>query len=534
MRLAVLFLFVTLLPASFAHAQVCEEDTLQMSLQYLRRLNIDLAGAIPNMQQVQSVVDATQIFDETIDELLSSDAFVEQIRKYHLDLLWTNFSTQKFANNAWVLREGRTQDDTDAYWIRANGRATHYRGGVIPCKDEPVEYDEHGAIATTPYPGDPTLRQEGFVEVEPWWAPGTSLKVCAFEAQVSLEAPNPSQTNPDRVANCSKQAVAGCGCGENLRWCHAKNPNTMETLASSLAEQTLRFIDDIVRHDKPYTDVLLGTGAQINGPISHWLRHQTQNGGNAFITSDVQDYNVLEIPGSEVENWQPVERYNRHAGVLTLPGYLVKFQTNRSRANRFHQAFLCQSFQAPEGGLPSADDACNTEPDLQVRCGCKYCHAILEPDAAHWGRFAEAGLLSMDEENFPMQDTACADPDNNNFRCRLFYLRPSEATHDKLQEYIGTLYPYVFADDVAQENIELGPRKIAEAIIERGDFALCTVKKLWAHFMHRPPTPAESAAISALANEFASGGYNFRALVKSIVTRPEYMESERFGWEGPS
>ena len=438
-----LLLALALLPSPVA-AQVCSESELQSSLQYLRRLSIDLQGTVPDVDTLQEVVQSSEVPHSLIDAFLESESFILQMRKYHLDLLWTNIAGQRFSNGAWLVRSPRNQDDTDAMWVRANARSSKYRGAQIPCTNEPAQFDTDGNILTTPHPENSAWQQEGYVEVEPWWAPGTTVKVCAFDAQTALTAPNPSNNNPDRMADCSQQVVAGCGCGENLRWCQSDTPNTSAILAESMNEQMLRMIDNVIREDRPYTDVILRTEAEINGPMSHWLRFQTQTGGNAFIASDQQNHDVPVIAGDAVHTWQAVQRYDRHAGVLTLPGYLVKFQTDRARANRFHNAFLCQSFQAPEGGLPAADDTCNDEPDLQVRCGCKYCHAMLEPDAAHWGRFAESGLSALNEDIFPAVLDDCQNPNNNSRICRLFYLQPDEATHEKLQAYVGSLYPYVY------------------------------------------------------------------------------------------
>ena len=160
---------------------------------------------------------------------------------------------------------------------------------------------------------------------------------------------------------------------------------------------------------------------------------------------------------------------------------------------------------------------------------------MLEPDAAHWGRWAEAGMMAMNEDKFPVFDQNCAEGRNNAI-CRLFYLQPNEAgdVDSKLQDYIGTLYPYVFTDTESQDNITQGPRKLAQKAIDRGDFAECTVKKLWNYFMKRPPLDSEADLMSALANDFAGDNYNFRNLVKRIITRDEYIQSERFGMEDPS
>ena len=535
LHLKMMGIAVVLLSSSapqIAQAQVCEESSLQTSLQYLRRLTIDLTGKVPSIEALEEVVASTSVDDATIDAYLDSDAFVEQMRAYHLDLLWTNVSNQRFVPNAWELTEPSERSRSPAYWSTSQGRMNNYRGGTAFCLDEPVTYDDNGDIVTTPDPDDPSNRREGWVEVEPWWALGTTVKVCAFDAQDNLTSAQPQPNG--QPGDCERlMGRADCGCGPNLRWCHARSPNTERILAESFAEQLLRYIDIIVRDDTAYTDLLVGQGGEVNGPISHWLQYQTQTGGNIFPSHDIQNHSVPVISGDAIDTWESYERGLRHAGVLTMPGYMVKFPTNRSRANRFYNAFLCESFEAPSGGLPDASDSCSDEPDLTERCGCKYCHATVEPAAAHWGRWVEAGLGAMNTDLFPIYNERCTEPNaRNNFACRLFYLTPNAATHDKLQEYIGTLNAYVFLDEEHEQNVEEGPIRLAQEAIESGQFATCTVTRLWRHLMHRDPYDEEVAVISELANEFASNGYSFKELVRSLIKREEYRLSERFGVKG--
>ena len=57
----------------------------------------------------------------------------------------------------------------------------------------------------------------------------------------------------------------------------------------------------------------------------------------------------------EYDNWVLIQLDEEHAGVLTRPAYLIRFQTNRGRADRFYTNFLCQPFEPPEEGLPVSD-----------------------------------------------------------------------------------------------------------------------------------------------------------------------------------
>ena len=47
------------------------------------------------------------------------------------------------------------------------------------------------------------------------------------------------------------------------------------------------------------------------------------------------------------DTWAPVDRKGLHAGVLTLPGYLLRFQTDRGRANRMRITMTCEYFVPP-------------------------------------------------------------------------------------------------------------------------------------------------------------------------------------------
>ena len=59
----------------------------------------------------------------------------------------------------------------------------------------------------------------------------------------------------------------------------------------------------------------------------------------------------------ESDRWVEIELPEQHAGILTSPAYLLRFQTNRARASRFADAFLCEPFTPPAGGLPASTEA---------------------------------------------------------------------------------------------------------------------------------------------------------------------------------
>lgn len=506
--------------ATDAAASVCDEATaIQRSLSQLRRLSLDLRGRVPTIEEQSSVVTNGAIDPSIVDGMLSSEDFVAQLRRHHRDLLWTNLDDLRITLNAYALAPPRGRQTAPAYFLAANIRRSQYRGGPAVCLDEPARFDQAGEILTTPDPTDARIRREGWVEVEPYWAPGTTVRVCAFDAQTA-ETVTDDRGN---TVDCRRQPQSrGCGCGPNLRWCQSPVDGTTRAITRSMDEQLLRFMDAVVREGRPYSDVVLAKDFQINGPLAFWLAHQSQTGGATLVAGPSQDHPIPNLRFDDAE-WQTIVRGERHAGVLSMPGYLLKFASNRGRANRFYESFLCQHFESNEP-LPPATDDCHAEPDLTKRCGCKGCHVAVEPAAAHWGRWVEAGLLDMEASVFPTFDPACAQPNagRRDPRCRLFYFTDADVTDPEVEdEYVGMLRAYVFADDVRAANIEAGPEAIAQSAVESGAFASCVTQKLWTRLV---TSEVDEAAVATLAEQFARTD-DIKALVKAIVERPEYVEA---------
>ena len=510
--------------ATGAPAQVCEGDDVQSQLQYLRRLSLDLRGRVPDLEELSSVVTNRAVDPAIIDAMLTSEDFLHQLREHHTDLLWTNVNAQRLSGAAWDLRTAGRGAET--LWFLGT-RAISYRGAQVPCLAEPATFDAEGRPVTTADPSDARIQREGYVEVEPYWAPGTRVRVCAFDAQENLQG-----TTPRGPVDCNRAVAPECGCGPNLSWCQARPAGTPLAITESMNEQLLRYLERLVREDRPYTDAILGEDMDINGPLSHWLRHQTLTGGGLLVAGPEQNHPVPELPFAEADTWQTVERGARHAGVLTMPGYLVKFASNRGRANRFYEAFLCTSFESNEP-IPPATDPCHAEPDLTQRCGCKGCHTAVEPAAAHWGRWAEAGVLAMNEDLFPTVNPACATAQGARAQaCQLFYFTQADVTVPEVEDaYVGTLRAYVYADEARIVNIEAGPARLAQQAVDSGAFARCTVDRLWTRLLGRAPASAEAELVEAMADDFADGGYRLPALVHALVTRPEYVEAGRHGQE---
>ncbi len=513
---------MALLGATAAEAQVCEQDQLQENLHYLRQLSLDLRGRLPDLPELESVVTNGAVDPALITNMVQSEESIGNLREFFQALLWTNIADVRVADAGFTI----SRNQTTSLYYNAN-RSVRYRGGTTrySCLDEPARFGAAGEILTTPEPGDPGVNREGYVMVAPYWNPSTSIKVCAFDAQDALTV-----TVASRTYECNTNAnQRGCGCGPNLRWCHSGTDRTEATVTAAMAEQGHRFIDKIVREGRPYTELLTSKDFEINGPLSHYLRYQTTSGMNRLFGLADNGYTVPNIPWDQPNTWQAVRGGPLHSGILTMPIYLLKFQSDRGRANRFYNAFLCSYFKVPEGTtLPSADDPCTAEPDLSKRCGCKYCHIAVEPAAAHWGRMAEAGFSPLDPTDYPAFKTECTQANAaSNATCkRLYFISPGAPSE---MPYKGWLRSYVFATDEMKASIEAGPSAIAATAITNGAFAACATRKMWERYLSREANDETDAeTLAALTETFKRSNYDLRVLISEIVKRPEYLHGGNY------
>lgn len=512
-----LALAATLLAGSAAadddeEALVCDEPHDVDRFQLLRRLSLDLRGSVPSIEEYQELEGEDLVSAETIQKMIESDEFRVAMRNYHELMFWPNVSNVRTANaNASLTTK---EEWGPAMRISSNGKSKIFRGGdgTTGCADvQQTQFDPAHPGEFRPKPGV----TEGWRMVTPYWDPANPIKVCASEAQQTLEDGGVACNTPESVSK------KGCGCGPNLQFCYG--PNTMVNLPimESLREQLGRSVDQVTTGAAPYTDLMLSTKAWQNGKIAHWKKNLAPY-AQINLTYNVPDPDeeVRETTFTD-ESWEEVDRKGLHAGVLTLPGYLLRFQTNRGRANRFRIAFLCEYFVPPADLTPAAGCDPGTT-DLMQRCNCQYCHQKLEPMAAFFGQFSEAGSTLMSNEDvFPRVKEDCVG--SNSAFCKRFYITDKDAYNP------GSLISYQWADlyPEVDDNLEVGVRELAKQVIEDGSFAHCTVRKVFSYFVKRDirAQGAESDELplfEALASGFEGADFSFPWLVREIVSLPQY------------
>lgn len=502
---------------------VCDERHGMDPWQIVRRLSLDLAGSAPSFEHLERVsaaagddeqVDA--VIAEITEELIASDGFRQATRRYHEAMLWPNVQNVRLGDVRTVLRA----DDNEVLQISAAARRNLFRGvsdgNCGNFRHTSFDPDFPGQFRPLPQNGG----QYGWREVSPYFAPDTTVRVCAHEAQETVQA------GGERCNTREGTYVKACGCGEGLRFCYR---NTSENgIRDSFREQLLLAVDAATAEGADYTDIVLGTKAMQDGRIAHFKRHLATNSAiNKTYNDPDPDEEVLGTAYAD-GTWTEVERGAEHAGVLTLPGFLLKFQTGRGRVNRFRQAFQCQSFEPPATTEDPAVDDCNeTANDLTTRCTCRYCHVALEPLAIGFERFAEAGTTVLTPEaGFPAFEESCKG--SNDPFCRRFYVTSNGGRGGWLRSLeFAAKYPDYEAA------FEAGPRGIvADAIWEDGDpaggvrtgagsFASCAARRAFVHYLRRTPTESEEATIEELA-ELLADGFDYRALVRAVVTNDAY------------
>lgn len=472
----------------------------------LRAMSLDLRGVVPSMEEYQAVQDGGAV-DGVIDQWLDSPGFTERVVKQHRSLLWNNVSNVRLTPNQsrLITRNG--------VWFR-NAASTPLRGVFnLGCTTRDAEFDEFGwPIREEVTPG---VYDEGSLVISPYWDPENPVRVCAFDAMEQQYAPDGTD-----CGDVNGIADDQCGCGPDLQWCI---PVAVEReILDGMGEDVDHRIRAMVDNDQPYTELLTGNTGYLNGPVTHFLTHQTERrSGFRFSPNSIDAERLPDLAYTD-DGMVPVALGDHHSGVLTSPAWLLRFQTQRSRANQFHNSFLCQPFVPPSNGLPEVSEE-EQSLDLTARDGCQYCHALLEPAAAHWGRWAESGAAYLEPETFPAFNPACLECSTRGGctdECRTFYVTQRLAPEQ--DPFIGYMNAFEFLEDRHATHVDQGPALLVNKTMADGRLPECVAEKTAEWLLGRSPTSAEEPWVEELATRFAEAGFDYKTLIRDIVTSENY------------
>jgi len=469
---------------------------------YARAVSLDLRGVVPSTDELAAIEAAGTLDDTTLDAWLHSEEFVQVVVEKHRERFWNVLELT-------LLNSRRITRRSNIHFV--SSRARTLRGlSQTHCGDFEADVDEHNRPLSWQDNADGSI-SEGYVWVAPYWDPDNPVQVCALDAQTALVS--------DSGTDCSTEdghSDDGCGCGPSLQWCFDSREE--DRIEAAIATDLDLRVRAMLESNAPYSTLFTGDNIYMDGASAHFYRHLVH-----FRTDDYDSpVPVSSIPDIDYasENFVAVPLPDYHAGVLTAPGWLLRHQTNRGRANRFYGGFLCSEFLPATGGESSLDAAELPTPDLQARTGCLDCHARLEPWSAYWGRWTQAGSRYLAEDTHPSFSIECAECEGSGARCSDtcddHYI--TVAGHPDEEPFIGTFQPYAFLYDDKAEHPDLGPLAWVDKARADGSLAQCAVTQATDWLLHED---ARTHDLEAWSAEFAADE-DYRSLVRQVVTSTSY------------
>ncbi len=343
---------------------------------------------------------------------------------------------------------------------------------------------------------------------------------------------------------------ADCGCGPGLRHCLPGDSGTNNPRAFSLptrlplgldlplgstpqtvsdwykfwwTQEAARFLGYLFSADRDFREVLAAHYSFVNGPLAAFYRtgapasccDREKAFGMIESTEPLFDPKALptDLAPFDTRTWKMVPDRGAHAaGLVTMPVFLAKYASRRSRAAALYTTFLCRNFVAGKEELTPSQ-----EPNLTVRPGCASCHATLEPLAAYFSRVEEANWTFLPAWRFPLRNLTCKKNAQGRLPgfCNVFYDGDfSDATAGVLRGAYASL-----------DHAAAGAAGAAVALGDAPEFAACAVQRVTSSFLGRPLTSDDDDLLTALGSEFRRNGLRMRPLVRAILLSDAYRRS---------
>jgi hypothetical protein len=286
------------------------------------------------------------------------------------------------------------------------------------------------------------------------------------------------------------------------------------------SEEAVRFMDHLFASDTDFRQILTGKGTFVNGPLSQFYGSvQQSNCCTNEITFGMTEeteplFDPSKVPAGmlpyDASTWKPVADRGAHAaGVLTMPIFLEKFASARSRAAALYSAFLCRSFVSEAAVITPS-----TDPNLMERPGCQNCHAVLEPLAAYFTRIEPGAFTYLPQQLFPIKDPACKKNAKGNLTgaCDALYdVAFTDASGATLRSAYGS-----------PDHADAGAVGMAHDLVSMPEFASCAVDHVAASLFGRATGDADEALLKTLTQQFTSSGYKMKTLVKGLLRSDAY------------
>jgi hypothetical protein len=418
---------------------LAQDDPVLSGGPLLRKLSLDLRGRIPARAEVDAVLSAGKNPLEFVDEFIESPDFLEQVRLYHRDKVWPNFDNPERLHYFDYLQEMEVDGQTVYFHP--------YTDGAQGCKPQQI------------------------ISVFPYWDPSTKVNVCektvgAFTtlSSVGTKKPTPDKKKSYKFDCTRRWDVRYCGCGETLEHCTVYKRTL--TQLKDMGDEGPRMAVEIIRLNRPYTDIVTAQWSMRSGPLSHLYLEKLST--TPVYVGDLFD-----------KKWRAVGRKPVHSGYLTSAGYLRRFGTGK------------------DWSVKTLEDFTHCKPLTDGSTNPLFASA---PDAliSNVAQFHQGWLWKSTDRNSV-----------------------------QLPPFFGFL-PNADNRDTSEFEGQSGQGVPAFASILAGSesFRRCTVVSLFQYFVGRDPDEVkENAEILKLADWFRDVNFDFKKLVKSVVLSRAYRRT---------
>ena len=305
-------------------------------------------------------------------------------------------------------------------------------------------------------------------QVHPWWALGTSIRVCR------------DSYRPDRVRDPVSGGYCGglmtetehstyCGCGSNLVYCF-RDQEQRRAANRSVVGEVERTTADVVARDLPLRELFLKNETIRDAYAEmRYRRSRIANGEPADrVLADLDSWDAVNgdrlTPRAEVYPGQ-------QAGVLTTTHFLFHFMGPRLRIQGFNEALWCTEVKS-QGVTAHMILALGT-PDLRVGDGwkqlaegpvCSTCHARLD-----WGLrfFSGYPWVALGTD----------------------FLNSEHAS--------GVGKVFINGPDDLRATANLSAKDFAEIAVAQPEFGACMVHRVVEHVFGNAARPEDEAAVDA-------------------------------------
>ena len=271
---------------------------------------------------------------------------------------------------------------------------------------------------------------------------------------------------------------------------------------TALAREPLDLLTYIVKNDKPFTDVVKADYTVVN-PYSAKVYNATEvKFANPTDENELHETHITTALGVAIP----------HAGMLTTPSFLNRWQTtptnrNRARSRRVFQFFLATDvLKIAERPVDATTVTAEENPTRQSEL-CTVCHQVIDPIAG-----AFRGWGEQDYEHFD----------------------PMGKWHDEM-------YPAGFnAENLPPGSYAKGLSWLGGQISSDPRFALSAVYNVYKGFTGHDPLPyprdakvatfsqqlagweAQDAFFRVTAEAFTKSGFNLKTIVKAVIMSPYF------------